>query len=269
MPNLQPVSDTADPAPAAVANPKETWITPAFAAHLFHFEKTIKALDQDRTFFDLQDFPWTREVERDWRAMRDEVDRMLGAMEMLPGFEEIQVEQECLTRDRRWKIFPLYAYGDRFARNCARCPATARAIQRIPDLKVAMFSIFQAGKEVPPHRGPYGGVLRYHLGLKVPKPETQCGITVGSDRRTWTEGGSLVFDDSHQHHAWNHSAEDRVVLFVDFARPVPEHLREGNEKIIKVISETDFVGRAAANWAAWEREHGDRLDELLGCPPPA
>lgn len=125
-----------------------------------------------------------------------------------------------------------------------------------------MFSIFQGGKELPPHRGPFGGVLRYHLGLKVPHPEL-CGISVGGDEGHWQEGKSLIFDDSHSHHAWNRSNEDRVVLFVDFTRPLPEELREGNDKILKVISETDFVRNAAVNWAAWEKNHGDQLDAIL------
>ena len=97
----------------------------------------------------------------------------------------------------------------------------------------------------------------------TPQPETLCGISVGGDVRSWSEGGSLVFDDSHSHFAWNRSTEDRVVLFVDFSRPLPEHLQADNEKIIKVISETDFVRNAAINWAAWEEVYGDRLDEVL------
>lgn len=238
-------------------------MTPAFAAHLFRFEKNIKALDGDRTFFDQADFPWTRQVEADWKEIRRELDQVLSALDILPGFEEIQVEQENVTSDKRWKIFPLFIYGEWVANNKERCPATARALQKIPGLKVAMFSIFQAGKELPAHRGPYAGVLRYHLGLKVPQPETLCGISVGGDIRSWSEGGSLVFDDSHSHFAWNRSTEDRVVLFVDFSRPLPEHLQEPNEKIIQVISETDFVRNAAANWAAWEKAHGAQLDEAL------
>ena len=86
-------------------------------------------------------------------------------------------------------------------------------------MNTAMFSILSPGKYIPPHRGPYKGVLRYHLGLMVPEPEGICRIRLGNDIRAWKEGKSLIFDDSHEHEVWNDSDSYRVVLFVNFARP--------------------------------------------------
>lgn len=151
--------------------------------------------------------------------MRAELDRVLAALDILPGFEDIQVGQQDLTSDKRWKVFPLFVHGEWIGKAQQRCQATVAALQKIPGLKAAMFSILQAGKELPAHRGPYAGGLRDHLGLKVPQP-TLCGITVGGEQRSRAEGASLVFDDSHEHAAWNRGDEDRVVLFVDFARPL-------------------------------------------------
>ena len=34
-------------------------------------------------------------------------------------------------------------------------------------MMTAFFSILAPGKHIPPHRGPYKGLLRYHLGLQV------------------------------------------------------------------------------------------------------
>ena len=44
-----------------------------------------------------------------------------------------------------------------------------------------MFSILEPGKHLPPHRGPYNGVLRLHLGLIVPEPREQLGIRVDNE----------------------------------------------------------------------------------------
>ena len=234
---------------------------------LAEIEGAIRAVDGERRFFDPAQFAWTQAVEQDWRAMRAELDRVLAALDILPGFEEIQLEQQELTHDKRWKIFPLFVYGEWIGKAQQRCPATVAALKKIPGLKAAMFSILQAGKELPAHRGPYAGVLRYHLGLKVPQPTlcgiTLCGITVGGEQRSWAEGASLVFDDSHQHAAWNRSTEDRVVLFVDFARPLPEPLRTHNERIIDIISATDFMRNAVERWNEWEARHGAALDQLV------
>lgn len=226
------------------------------------FERLIKRLDGDATFFNNARFPWASKVEERWKEIRLELDTLLSAMEILPGFEEIQVEEREITNDKRWKIFPLVCHDLDFQRNQRRCPKTTEALKLIPNLRLAMFSIFEAGKEVPAHVGPYGGVLRYHLGVKVSRPEL-CGINVGGDTRSWEEGKSLIFDDSHSHFAWNRSNEDRVVLFVDFDRPLPEHLRARNNLYMTLVRESDFMQNVGIEWAKWEVKNGDRLDSII------
>ena len=44
-------------------------------------------------------------------------------------------------------------------------------------------------------------------------------IRFGARTATWNEGRCLVFDDRHEHEAWNRSAGDRVVLIVTFRWP--------------------------------------------------
>ena len=113
---------------------------------------------------------------------------MLEDQEHLPNFQDISVDQATMTTDDRWKTFFLYGYGFRSEANCARCPETAALCSRIPGMKTAFFSILAPGKHLPPHRGPYKGVLRYHLGLLIPEPAEQCGIRVDTETRHWAEG---------------------------------------------------------------------------------
>ena len=84
-----------------------------------------------------------------------------------------------ISQDADWKIFPLIAYGIRSQPNIDLCPQTWRVVQGIPGLTTAMFSILEPGKRLPPHRGPYNGVLRLHLGLLVPEPRERAAIRVG------------------------------------------------------------------------------------------
>ena len=231
---------------------------------MFNFESMESAISAceggTNTFFDRQNFAWVTHVEALYPAMRRELDQLLTAMDHLPGYEEIQVEQSELSTDTRWKIFPFHLYGKWFNEN--RCPATVEALKLIPRLKAAMYSILQPGKTLPAHRGPYKGVLRYHLGLKVPFPD-KCAIKVANDVRNWREGESLIFDDSHIHEAWNLGTEDRVVLFVDFSRPLPAALSSFNEMFINEFSKSDFIRKAEVNWANWEKAHGADIDRIL------
>jgi ornithine lipid ester-linked acyl 2-hydroxylase len=197
-----------------------------------------------RTFFETSSFPWVAELESEWRTIRAELDQVLAHRDAIPNFQDVSLEQTALTTDDAWKTYFLYGYGHRLDAHCARCPETTRLLGRIPGMRTAMFSILAAGKHIPPHRGPYKGVLRCHLGVIVPEPAALCRIRVGGDFRFWEEGKSLIFDDSFVHEVWNETNGLRVVLFVDFVRPLPWPLSALNRLMIAAISRTPFVMRA-------------------------
>jgi ornithine lipid ester-linked acyl 2-hydroxylase len=194
-------------------------------------------------FFDPASLPWVAGVEAAYPQIRAELLAVLQHRPQIPNFQDLSTDQAVLTAGDDWKTFFFHAYGHAIAANCARCPQTARVLQSIPGMKTAMFSILAPHKHIPEHRGPYKGVLRYHLGLLVPQP-AQCGIRVGSQTRSWREGGSLVFDDSHPHEAWNGGDQTRVVLFVDFLRPLPWWLDRLNRAMVWRLGTTDFVQSA-------------------------
>src|SRR5262249_60081272 len=84
----------------------------------------------------------------------------------------------------------------RSEKNCRRCPATAAALAAVPGLQSALFSIIDPGYRIPAHRGVTKGIIRAHLGLKVPADRDRCFMRVGDQRVTWREGECVVFDDS-------------------------------------------------------------------------
>jgi ornithine lipid ester-linked acyl 2-hydroxylase len=225
-------------------------------------EKLLRWLDRyfgrhslvgDRTFFDPADFPWVAAMEAGYPRIRAELDEVLRYHADLPNFQDISTDQYQLTADDRWKTFFFYGYGFKAGKNVERCPETARLLGEIPGMTTAMFSILSPHKKIPPHGGPYKGVLRYHLGLVVPEPAEACGIRVGPDVRHWAEGRSLVFDDTFEHEAWNDTDALRVVLFVDVKRPLRRPARWLNEAVLKVIGFSPFIQDAKARHNAWEQ----------------
>jgi beta-hydroxylase len=165
----------------------------------------------------------------------------MARREDIPNFQDLSEAQRVLTEGDQWKTFWLYGYGQKAEENCARCPETDRVLQLIPGMKSAMFSILAPQKHIPEHRGMYKGILRYHLGLIVPGPEGSCKIRVGNDVRSWKEGKSMIFDDSHPHEVWNDCDSYRVVLFVDIIRPLPFPFSVVNRLIIWAISRTSSI----------------------------
>ncbi len=204
--------------------------------------------------YDKAVFPWTAEIEREWRAIRAELDHVLTRKDELPGFHELSTDVAAISQDRDWKSFFLCGYGFRSAANIKLCPQTWRICQKIPGLITVMFSILEPGKHLPPHRGPYNGVLRLHVGLIVPEPRAQLGIRVEHTIYRWREGEAVVFDDAYEHEAWNRTPHTRVVLFVDFVKPLRQPARFLNWLLLHLAIFTPFIREGLDNHKAWERK---------------
>jgi aspartyl/asparaginyl beta-hydroxylase (cupin superfamily) len=184
--------------------------------------------------FDLGMFPWISAVEGCFDDIVSELKLVMDCIDQVPQFDDISEKQGRLNRDKKWKTFVFSVFGEWISNNCELCPKTADALRKIPGIQNSMFSILEPGKYIPPHRGPYNGVIRYHLGLVVPRGDT-CWIRVADRRMTWSEGESIVFDDTYEHEVKNGTSETRVVLFADFLRPLGFPVNILNEKFVGVI----------------------------------
>lgn len=228
---------------------------------LWQLEKLISnySLIGNSVFFAPDRFNWVKDLEDNWQVIRSELDNILKYKDNLPNFQDISTEQKSITCDDLWKTYFLYGYGIKAEGNCQRCPETTKLIEKIPGMKTAFFSILLPGKHIPEHRGPYKGVIRYHLGLIIPEPKEDCQIRVGDETRYWQEGKSLIFDDSFPHEAWNNTNGIRVVLFLDIVRPIAFPVSIFNNLLIELIARSPFVKDANVNQKQWER----RLDDLV------
>jgi aspartyl/asparaginyl beta-hydroxylase (cupin superfamily) len=203
-----------------------------------NYMRLISLLDGVNRFFDLYtggarrpvffDVPATcpqlAELGRAFPAIGEELRTLLAEKTEIPRYHEVDRMQQYISAsrdpDKDWKVFYLYAMGEKPAANRARCPRTSELLDRVPGLFQAFFSILDGGKSIPAHEGPYRGYLRYHLGLIVP-PENPPRIRIKDQFYTWREGEGVLFDDSWQHEVINQSTSDRVILIVDIRRPMP------------------------------------------------
>ncbi|MFI5008736.1 MAG: aspartyl/asparaginyl beta-hydroxylase domain-containing protein [Solirubrobacterales bacterium] len=222
-----------------------------------------RSLVGDEAFFPLERFPWVEHVERNWETIREELLGVLKDREALPNFQDISKDQIEITDDDRWKTFFLYGYGFQADVGVEMCPRTAALMREIPGMTTAMLSILSPHKHILDHRGPYKGVLRYHLGLIVPREAERCRIRVGEEFRHWEEGRSMIFDDTFNHEVWNDTDETRVVLFVDVLRPLPFPESLVNRLIVKAIAISPFVMDAKRNQRAWERRYRERVGSQM------
>ena len=208
-------------------------------------------------------FEWTSMLEDNWTIMREELDDILQYREALPSFHDIAEDASTISQDDDWKTFFLYGYGEKAEENCARCPRTTKLIEQVPGMTTAFFSILSPGKHIPPHRGPYKGVLRYHLGLKVPEPAEKCRIRVADEIVHWEEGESMVFDDTYTHEVWNETDGERAILFLDVKRPMRQPMAAINDAVLHLLRYAPVVQNARENQKQWS----ERLKQVEDTQP--
>jgi beta-hydroxylase len=228
---------------------------------LFWYAMRRSSLVGDRVFYDSEQFPGVvSALEPHWADIREELDTLLPRLEELPDFRTLTPGLRELTPFNNWRMFVFYAYGRRSERNCRRCPKTAEILKRVPGMKTAFFSILAPGTHITRHFGIYPGILRVHLGLRVPARKQDCWIKVGPTVRSWEEGRCLIFDDTYLHEVHNDTDQMRVVLFLDIKRPLGRIGDWLNEAIIFLLSRTGLIREGKKNEDDWERAFYEEAD---------
>lgn len=200
-------------------------------------------------------FPWAEEFRAQWPVIRDELDALLEHRAALPNFQDISPDQYKISQDERWKTFMLYGFGERFDFGCDLCPQTAAALEKVPNLTTAFYSILGPGKHIPRHRGVTKGLVRCHLGLRVPKGKERCLMQVDDVDCIWREGEIFFFDDTYEHEVWNETREERAVLLFDFERPMGLAGRLVSRAMLSVLRRTAYFKDAIRNQRAWEQRY--------------
>jgi len=227
-----------------------------------HLNRTLSRVGNP-PIYDKAVFPWTRSIESEWHTTQAELQRVLTRKEDLPAFHELSADVLAISNDHRWKSFVFTGYGFSSANNIRLCPETWRICQGIPGLTTAPFSILEPGKHLPAHRGPYNGVLRLHLGLIVPKPRERLGIRVENQIYRWREGEVVIFDDAYEHEVWNDTSDTRVVLFVDFRKPLRFPANLINWFLLHLAVFTPFIREGIDKEKAWVRRFYAEAEEAM------
>lgn len=200
-------------------------------------------------------FPWVKVLEQAYPDIRAELEAVLKNPDDIPTFHQISPDQQRISKGNNWKTFGFYVYGHRVDENCARCPKTTAALEKLPGMRTAMFSILAPRYHIPPHMGPTNAVIRAHLGLIVPKDWQNVWIRVDDQIVHWREGEVELFDDSYDHEVRNDTDESRAVLFIDIDRPMDRFGTFVNGVIVRLIRTSTYVKRPLRNLQEWNRQH--------------
>ncbi|QQL51341.1 aspartyl/asparaginyl beta-hydroxylase domain-containing protein [Mucilaginibacter ginkgonis] len=173
---------------------------------------------ENKPYISTANFPQLNLLKTNWQTIRDEAIQLEQA-ELIKGSDTLNDVGFNSFFRRGWKRFYLKWYGDFHPSAMQHCPQTVEFLKNTPNIKAAMFAVLPAGSQLMPHRDPYAGSLRYHLGLITPNSE-MCNIVVDGQPYAWKDGDDVMFDETYIHHAHNDTDKDRLILFCDVERPV-------------------------------------------------
>jgi aspartate beta-hydroxylase len=187
--------------------------------------KTPSVLDSVRYFPNAARF-----AER-WLDIRDEALAATVELETIPRFHEVMPEQRDISANdgRDWRTLILKAYGIAVPQHLRLCPVVTSLLEQTPEVVSCIISFLAPGKHIPVHRGPFRGILRFHLMLSMPHDESgrpACVMEIDSVPYRLVDGESLLWDDTFPHEVWNRSGEVRIALLLDvWRKDMPIHLK--------------------------------------------
>jgi len=168
-------------------------------------------------------FPNAKRFTERWTDIRHEALAVAGMLNQVPRFHDIMPAQADISANdgRDWRVFIMKAYGVTVQNNLQRCPTVAALLDDAPEVVSAILSFLAPGKHVPEHRGPFRGILRFHLMLSMPRDGNgvpACVMNIDGVPYRLGDGESLLWDDTYSHEVWNRSDQVRIALLLDVWR---------------------------------------------------
>ena len=200
-----------------------------------------------KPYLALDQFKELEPLQQNWQIIRAEAENLLALKKIKAAEQNNDAGFNSFFKNG-WKRFYLKWYDASHPSAEQLCPQTYALLKAIPSVKAAMFAELPPGGKLNPHRDPFAGSLRYHLGLATPNDD-RCFIDVDGERHSWRDGQGVMFDETYIHWAINGSESDRIILFCDVERPMRYRWAQAVNR---------WLGRTMMTAAASPNEQGDQ-----------
>ena len=84
-------------------------------------------------------------------------------------------------------------------------------------------------------------MIRFMLPLIIPKNKDNVYLCNNYNKYVWTEGESVLWDDTYPHKVYNYTNEVRVVLYMDIVRDIGGILGKMNTFLINQLSNSGMI----------------------------
>jgi aspartyl/asparaginyl beta-hydroxylase (cupin superfamily) len=162
-------------------------------------------------------FPLAEQLEQNFDKVSTEILTLMEKRSFTP-YKDIDIHR-AKEVSLEWKLYYIKMLREVSEQARQDCPYLAGLTEHLNTVQNVTIAVLDPGVTLAAHEGPYAGILRYHLGIKVPENNPPY-IRVGEEFYVWQEGQSTVIDDCFEHEVYNESDGVRVILIIDFMRPM-------------------------------------------------
>ena len=183
------------------------------------------AYDNTQGWFNSDNFYFNKIIESNYDAIKKECDYLVENNLFVP---HLQSEETTVTHTdatpaiaNKWNVFNLGHGGNFYNKAKELVPFTTTLLESFPEIKNCAkgkyyFSMIPGNAKVAPHYSMLKHYERYRHQLCLQTVEgADAFIEVNGDRRAWTQGKCISFDDAFIHHVENNSQHTRIVLIYD------------------------------------------------------
>ena len=205
----------------------------------------------NKPFLDTDSIDELAVLRDNWEVIRDEAQSLAdsGDIKAADGLNDAGFNSFFR---HGWTRYYLKWYGDALPSAMKSCPRTLEILKQTPSIKAAMFASLPSGGQLVPHRDPFAGSLRYHLGLSTPNND-DCFILVDGQKHSWRDGEGVLFDETYIHEAHNRTNQNRIILFCDVARPM---------KLPLINKFNTFMSNTLISASATKNDDGDSVGAI-------
>lgn len=193
--------------------------TPAFLIFILYFANIIFAMTSKiplQPYYDVHTLEDAVKIRDNFTIFRDEVSHIYKDFASIKN--DMFFTDITYTRSE-WTRLYLKWFDETGLDGTRLCPKSSAILHGMPRVKTAMFSVLKPGAKILPHKGPYRGCIRLHMGLITPNDDA-CFINVDGKSYSWRDGEVILLDDSYLHYVENNTESYRVNLFCDIERPM-------------------------------------------------
>ena len=169
-------------------------------------------------YFALSNFGELQLLQDNWETIRAEALHLTSLQKIRAAQKNDDAGFNSFFKNG-WKRFYLKWYDASHPSAEELCPKTVALLRQLPSVKAAMFAELGPDGKLNPHRDPFAGSLRYHLGLVTPNSD-DCRIYIDGEVYSWRDGQDVLFDETFIHSAENKTDVTRIILFCDVERPL-------------------------------------------------